>query len=330
MAKPKAKFTLNAGAAARAGSSQQKTRQTGKPVGKASQPQKQQQRGGRPSKRGGRDNDAEDVEDDAAAEDSDQGKGKPKASHRGLDLDDAMDIDIDEDSFDDASSSGGDNDDNDDEEDLPRLGKKQAKRPTRPLSDAIADILSTKVSAAKRAASAAPILSRTAIERRLEEQKLEAKARKVISAENKLDYSKEHISPGTADLEYEKRLRKVSTRGVVKLFNAVRQSQQKMRAARAEAKTVVETQAVKAKVVSTAKSAFLDILRRGRTAQEKPTSILFAKDEKKEEDEDGGKTVSKDDVHAGKGTWNVLEDGFMMDAKLKDWEEESEDEMECE
>lgn len=56
---------------------------------------------------------------------------------------------------------------------------------------------------------------------------MDYKARKILSAEKKALKQKGRVIPDFTTFEYEKRLRKVATRGVVKLFNAIR-TQQKM------------------------------------------------------------------------------------------------------
>lgn len=50
-------------------------------------------------------------------------------------------------------------------------------------------------------------------ERKIEEEKLEYKARKVLAAEKKALKEKGHVIPDYTTFEYEKRLRKVATRG---------------------------------------------------------------------------------------------------------------------
>lgn len=71
-----------------------------------------------------------------------------------------------------------------------------------------------------------PILARSkGLERKLEDEKLDYKARKIMSAEKKALKEKGRVIPDFTTFEYEKRLRKVATRGVVKLFNAIRTQQ---------------------------------------------------------------------------------------------------------
>ena len=72
-----------------------------------------------------------------------------------------------------------------------------------------------------------PILANLkSIERRLELEKREEKIRKALSKEKKTKAERGHVLPSSALMETEKRLRKIATRGVVKLFNAIRQAQQ--------------------------------------------------------------------------------------------------------
>lgn len=62
-------------------------------------------------------------------------------------------------------------------------------------------------------------------ERKIEDEKLEHRARKKLTAERKALKEKGRVIPDYTNFDYEKGLRKVATRGVVKLFNAVRTQQ---------------------------------------------------------------------------------------------------------
>ncbi|KNE66332.1 hypothetical protein AMAG_10554 [Allomyces macrogynus ATCC 38327] len=227
----------------------------------------------------------------------------------------------------------GDADDEDDDDHVPRKTK-QSKRPKKPLNEAIAAILGTKAPAST---ASAPILSRSGVERRLDEEKIEEKARKILASETKIDYARERVKPKITDLEYEKKLRKVATRGVVKLFNAVRQAQQRVKEVKEHSGVIVERREEKAKVASTAKSTFMDIMRRG-THRPATTSVLFgntamANDDDADEAAPPKAAVREEsEAMKAKGTWSVLNDDFMLDAKLKDWgeAENEEDEMEFE
>ncbi|CAO3653526.1 unnamed protein product [Mucor hiemalis] len=113
-----------------------------------------------------------------------------------------------------------------------------------------------------------PILARSkGLERKLEDEKLDYKARKIMSAEKKALKEKGRIIPDFTTFEYEKRLRKVATRGVVKLFNAIRTQQKVTEVAVQNASDTRKTLASieKAKSASTmTKSSFLDLLKTGQ------------------------------------------------------------------
>ena len=109
----------------------------------------------------------------------------------------------------------------------------------------------------------------------------------------------------------EKRLSKVATRGVVQLFNAVREQQK-----------TLKTQLNKAGLSTTKrdkvyknlnKDAFLQVLSGDtKKLQEAPPPSKKVKMEIKAEDDDG--------------TWSVLKDNFMMGAKMRDWDKQSDSE----
>ncbi|ORX58305.1 Rrp15p-domain-containing protein [Hesseltinella vesiculosa] len=133
-----------------------------------------------------------------------------------------------------------------------------------PTPKAMTNILGSTLTGSDRKQ---PILARSkGTERKLEDEKLEYKARKMLTAEKRKLKDKGRVIPDYTGFEYEKRLRKVATRGVVKLFNAIRM-QQKMTETAVETATVERgTQMAKdkAKNVSTmSKANFLDLLKSG-------------------------------------------------------------------
>lgn len=122
------------------------------------------------------------------------------------------------------------------------LGVKQPKKfSSEAFSDAMTKILASTLTGSDKRVSfdlsnlprisqlkllQQPILARSkGLERKLEDEKLDYKARKIMSAEKKALKEKGRIIPDFTSFEYEKRLRKVATRGVVKLFNAIRTQQ---------------------------------------------------------------------------------------------------------
>ncbi|KAK9695770.1 pre-60S ribosomal particles component [Basidiobolus ranarum] len=171
------------------------------------------------------------------------------------DSDDFEEIAEQKDEFSDDGGSEGETDD-DDMAGLERPTKKQ-KKTRADFADAMAKILGTKL---KRSDKEAPILARSkGIEKKIEEEKLEYKARKAITAEKKKLAQKDRIVPDHSTLEYEKKLKKVATRGVVKLFNAIKAQQREVDVA-----PVTKSKVGKDQVSNMSKAKFLDVLKGGK------------------------------------------------------------------
>ncbi|KAI9480417.1 MAG: ribosomal RNA-processing protein [Benjaminiella poitrasii] len=134
-----------------------------------------------------------------------------------------QDVDMDDDADDEDADEEYDESD-DDNMDID--GKKKSnKYDTDAFSSAMTNILASSLSGSDKKQ---PILARSkGVERKIEDEKLDYKARKILSAQKKALQEKGRVIPDYTTFEYEKRLRKVATRGVVKLFNAIR-TQQKM------------------------------------------------------------------------------------------------------
>ncbi len=138
---------------------------------------------------------------------------------------------------------------------------KKNKREEVDMGSAITSILGERVK------SEAPILSRRkGIERKIEDARLEACARKLLKKQ--LLESKDSAHLTTIDpsrLNHEKQLRKAATRGVVQLFNAIHQHQTM------KEKLVKERQAKKTdeikQIKQISKTSFLDMLKGGSSAQ---------------------------------------------------------------
>ncbi|KAF9951284.1 Trimeric GatFAB AmidoTransferase(AdT) complex subunit [Modicella reniformis] len=159
-----------------------------------------------------------------------------------------------------------DNEDIEDEDDLEVVSaatsgvKKTSKKNTEEsMAEAMSMILGSTL---RKADASMPILARSrGVERKLEEEKMEAKARKAISNEKKRLANKDRVKPDFTGMEYEKKLRKVATRGVVQLFNAIK-AQQKATEELTEKTRPITTNA-KDKVASLTKASFLDLLKSG-------------------------------------------------------------------
>lgn len=89
--------------------------------------------------------------------------------------------------------------------DKPKKGSAQA------FSEAMTNILGSTLTGGDRKK---PILARSkGVERKIEDEKLEYKARKMLTAEKKKLKNQGRVIPDYTSFEYEKRLRKVATRG---------------------------------------------------------------------------------------------------------------------
>ncbi|CAG9565575.1 unnamed protein product [Danaus chrysippus] len=116
------------------------------------------------------------------------------------------------------------------------------------------------------------------------------------------------VKPNILEKDRERLLSKIATKGVVQLFNAVRNQQKTFD--REMSKDIPEGK--KEKIMKKFdKRAFLDTLM-GQTKSLNVEEQTKAKDEVKDETD--------------KPKWNALRDDFMMGAKMKDWDKESVDE----
>lgn len=176
------------------------------------------------------------------------------------DSDRAEDIEMNEVSDEDSLEESSEEESDDTEK--PKQPKKFS---TEAFSEAMTKILASSL---KGSDKKQPILARSkGIERKIEDEKLDYKARKILSAEKKKLRDTGRIIPDFTGYEYEKRLRKVATRGVVKLFNAVRTQQKLTEVAVQNASETRKTAVAieKAKNVSTmSKSSFLELLKTGQ------------------------------------------------------------------
>ncbi|KAI8391612.1 Rrp15p-domain-containing protein [Radiomyces spectabilis] len=206
-------------------------------------------------------------EDDVELEEVQEEQMDESSSNEQNDASD-LDDDMNESDADESDADDEDDEDEDEEDDEMDLGEdedKAKKGSSEAFSEAMTKILGRNLSASDKKQ---PILARArGTERKIEDEKLEYKARKVISAEKKALRSKGRVIPDYTTFEYEKRLRKVATRGVVKLFNAILTQQKATDVAVSRASDNHKTLASleKAKSVSTmSKSSFLDLLKTGK------------------------------------------------------------------
>lgn len=135
------------------------------------------------------------------------------------------------------------------------------------------------------------------------------------------------VKPSYKDMERERSLRKVATRGTVQFFNAVRIQQKELQQQLAEAGPLDSRQ--DAVLNNIDKRKFLDVLMSGKRAKSAVIDNAVKKEEPhtdSDEDDDG----SEDEPSLASGSkkkseWNVLREDFMTNKKIKHWDEEDED-----
>ncbi|XP_031833668.2 RRP15-like protein isoform X1 [Nomia melanderi] len=130
--------------------------------------------------------------------------------------------------------------------------------------------------------------------------------------EKRKDHLGIRVKPNIRDRERERMLQKIATKGVVQLFNAVRQQQGEISKKLVEAGPLERKREQVLKHID--KNSFLDVLMGGST------SIRVDNNVKDKEE------VHEENNEKEKETWSVLRDDFVMGTKLKDWDRENEDE----
>ncbi|KAI9506970.1 pre-60S ribosomal particles component [Coemansia spiralis] len=143
--------------------------------------------------------------------------------------------------------------DNSDYETLARQSKKKPKK-KHADNEEFANVLTSILAQDTRDKTAIMAKDKTR-ENQIKEEILNYRARKAVVEERRALLSKDRVVPSFESLNYERTLRKVATRGVIKLFNVVKAQQ-------AELSKISSTQTTRTeKVAEMSKSKFLDLLK---------------------------------------------------------------------
>lgn len=119
------------------------------------------------------------------------------------------------------------------------------------------------------------------------------------------------VKPSWKDIERERALRKIATRGVVQLFNAVRIQQKDLQHKLEEAGPLDSRK--EAVLNNINKRKFLDVLMSGKRSKSEQVDSKVKEEINEETD--------SDDIEK-KSEWSVLRDDFMTNNKIKHWDEE--------
>lgn len=127
--------------------------------------------------------------------------------------------------------------------------------------------------------------------------------------------------PSVKDFERERALKKIATRGVVQLFNAIRTQQKDLDEQIKDAGPLDHKRDEVLQSIN--KKKFLDVLMSGKRSKSEAVDKDEIKNESDEqsEDDDGAATKRKSE-------WSVLRDDFMTNKKLKNWDQEDSDDAE--
>lgn len=123
------------------------------------------------------------------------------------------------------------------------------------------------------------------------------------------------VKPSKMDREYERKLQRITTKGIVQFFNAVKQQQDEINKKLSDAGPSERKREQVLKSID--KNTFLDILMGGSKSIPVDNDVKNEthKNEKYEKKQKKNKEI-----------WNVLRDDFVMGTKLKDWDLKNQDE----
>ncbi|CAC5413433.1 RRP15-like protein [Mytilus coruscus] len=186
------------------------------------------------------------------------------------------------------------------------------------LADAMAKILSKSVPQHKQV-----ILAKGTTDRKLEKKRKKKEEEDEEKHEDKTSLEKKRlweamakVKPDPLERDKERALQRIAQRGVVQLFNAVRKQQKILKEQLDDAGP---TEAKKSKALGKmTKGKFLDLLK-GQTVSNVSNRASNMKTEIKQEN------VSDEEDSKNK-KWDILRDDYMMGAKMKDWDKESDSE----
>ncbi|KAH8374953.1 hypothetical protein KR200_009663 [Drosophila serrata] len=131
------------------------------------------------------------------------------------------------------------------------------------------------------------------------------------------------VKPSYRDMDRERTLRKVATRGTVQFFNAVRIQQKDLQQQLEEAGPLDSRQDAVLNNIN--KRKFLDVLMSGKRAKSTAIDNSVKKEEHESDDDDDEDDDGPSAPGKKKSEWSVLREDFMTNKKIKHWDEEDDD-----
>jgi len=123
--------------------------------------------------------------------------------------------------------------------------------------------------------------------------------------------------PNPLQRNAERTLTKIATRGVVQLFNAVREQQKDMKSQLKQAGGSFRKQEKVLKTIN--KENFINMLSGKATVRSEEPAEKRSRVEREVEEEE----EEMEEKEEKQSSWSILRDDFMLGAKLKDWDQES-------
>jgi len=123
--------------------------------------------------------------------------------------------------------------------------------------------------------------------------------------------------PNPLQRNAERTLTKIATRGVVQLFNAVREQQKDMKSQLKQAGGSFRKQEKVLKTIN--KENFINMLSGKATVRSEEPAEKRSRVEREVEEEE----EEVEEKEEKQSSWSILRDDFMLGAKLKDWDQES-------
>jgi len=178
--------------------------------------------------------------------------------------------------------------------------------PDVPKGFGMADVISKVLN--QRIKSKNPVLAKrkTKIMKDIEATELEEKTVKETAKERRKKRQQQLSIPDHTTMDYERQLRKIGTRGVVTLFNAIAKHQREIAALRDENGSDNDELATQ----NLSKNAFIEMLKTSKNPNSITKTMKQQQKQKKTEENE-------------KSKWAAVQDDYLMKSNFKDWDKES-------
>jgi len=270
--------------------------------------------------------DDSDVEEEEEEEDISDGEDSGEDEEENDDVENDNEEDKDEGDADKEEDNDGDGEDGDDEDEGDEDDKLQGLAG---MADVISKILAKPGAGKKENKKETVLVKCQRTNKRTAELKEEIAAKKAKRKEKSELLELNHVLPTRSNAPTEALLKRIATKGVVKLFNAVSAHQKTVQSKLDEA----GTESRKAKTIEkVSKDDFLDMLKSKDSMTNNIKTEEIKQEEKgtkkKKKKKQGEADEDADDAGESQATWKVFRDDFMMTSKMKDWDKSDSDDNE--